>query len=162
MKIKVLLIYFIAMLLVHCKEPVKKATIDGRLSSVSQFIDLDDQPVSLDEFKGKKILLNFWATWCVPCLKEMPSMAEAQKILENEDFVFLFATTDPKAKILTFKEKNDYPFKYLRYTGTLDKLNIYALPSTFIYNSKGKIAQRIDGATAWDSDEMITNLKKIK
>ena len=75
--------------------------------------------------------------------------------------MFLFATTDTVEKIIEFKLKNNYPFQYLQLNSSLDKLNIYALPATFLYNSQGKLVKRIDGAAEWDSEEMLNLLRAI-
>ncbi|MBJ2174520.1 TlpA family protein disulfide reductase [Aureibaculum sp. A20] len=130
--------------------------------STADFKDLEGNSVLLSDFKGKKILVNFWATWCVPCIEEMPAMAEAQELLASENYIFLFATTDEMAKIDKFKEKHQFPFQYVRYQSSLDKLNIHALPATFIYNTKGELVKRWDGAQEWNSKEMIKQLKSIE
>jgi len=145
-----------------CNEaPTKNGTKVAK-EVISLYADLEDNLVSLEDFKGKKIVLNFWATWCTPCLEEMPSMAEAQELLQSENFVFLFATTDHIEKIIDFKQKHNYPFQFLQFKSSLDKLNIYALPATFLYDSKGNLVKRIDGATEWDSEEMLNQLRDLR
>ncbi|WP_117880736.1 TlpA family protein disulfide reductase [Aureibaculum luteum] len=133
-----------------------------KTESTADFKDLEGNSVLLSDFKGKRILINFWATWCVPCIDEMPSMAEAHELLASENYVFLFATTDEMSKIDKFKEKHQFPFQYLRYQTSLDKLNIHALPATFIYNTEGELVKRLDGAQEWNSAEMIKQLKSIE
>jgi len=134
----------------------------SKSETMATYTDLEGNAVTLSEFKGKKILLNFWATWCLPCLEEMPSMEIAQQKLASENYVFLFATTDKVNKINSFKEKHSYPFKFIQYKESLDKLDIYALPVTFIYNTDGKMVKRIDGATEWDTEEVLNQLKEIQ
>jgi thiol-disulfide isomerase/thioredoxin len=56
--------------------------------------DLDGKEISLASLKGKTVFLNFWATWCKPCVKEMPSMDKAYKELQGDDFVFLAASDE--------------------------------------------------------------------
>ncbi|QCX38870.1 TlpA family protein disulfide reductase [Aureibaculum algae] len=133
-----------------------------KTESAADFKDLEGNSVLLSDFKGKRILMNFWATWCVPCIEEMPSMAETQELLASENYIFLFATTDELSKIDKFKEKHQFPFQYLRYQSSLDKLNIHALPATFIYNTKGALVKRFDGAQEWNSVEMMKQLKSIE
>ena len=162
MGLKYLLMLFCLGLLMSCNlAPTKNGTKEVK-EVVSLYADLEGNFVSLEDFKGKKIVLNFWATWCTPCLKEMPSMAQAQELLQSENFVFLFATTDDIEKIIEFKQKNSYPFQFLQFKNSLDKLNIYALPATFLYDSKGNLVKRIDGATVWDSEEMLNQLRDIR
>ena len=161
MSIKHLLIGFCLGLLMGCNEvPTKKNTkIAQEVDSL--YTDLEGNLVSLNDFKGKKILLNFWATWCTPCLEEMPSLAKAQELLQSENFVFLFATTDNTEKIIKFKHNYNYPFRFLQFKSSLDKLNIYALPATFLYDSHGNLVTRIDGATIWNSEAMLNKLRDI-
>jgi len=147
--------------LLNCADVKKEKGIEIKPVITSLYTDLEGNPVAIKDFKGKRILLNFWATWCTPCLKEMPSMAKAQEVLKNENYVFLFATTDNLDKIDQFKKNNDYPFQYLQFKSTLDKLNIYALPATFIYDTEGNEVKRIDGATEWNSEKMLEQLRKI-
>lgn len=153
MSLKHLALFFF--IIIGCSKKPKSETI-------ATFTDLKGNAVELSDFKGKKILLNFWATWCTPCLEEMPSMEKAQQQLASENYVFLFATTDDLNKINHFNEKHHYPFQYLQYKKSMDKLNIHALPATFIYDTKGKLAKRIDGATKWDSKEMLNQLKAVQ
>ena len=125
------------------------------------YTDLDGNPIKINDFKGKRVVLNFWATWCTSCVKEMPSMEKAQEVLSDENYVFLFATTQKLKKIQTFKKRHPHPFQFLQYHSSLDKLTIYALPATLIYNTQGDLVKRIDGATEWDSEEMLTILRAI-
>jgi thiol-disulfide isomerase/thioredoxin len=146
----------------NCVDVKKEKVTEDKVNKTSLYTDLNGNSVALDNYKGKKVLLNFWATWCTPCLKEMPSMVNAQETLKNDNYVFLFATTDKLEKINQFRKNKKYPFQFLQFNGTLDKLNIYALPATFIYDTNGKQVKRIDGATEWDSEGILTLLRAIK
>ncbi len=155
MSLKNSVFFLLLLIMMGCAKTPKSET-------AATYTDLEGNNVSLSDFKGKKILLNFWATWCLPCLEEMPSMEEAQELLASENYVFLFATTDKVNKINSFKEKHKYPFQYLLYKDSLDKLDIYALPVTFIYNTEGKLVKRIDGATEWNSKEILNELRAVQ
>ncbi len=145
-----------------CGDVKKEKTIVKESKIPALFVDLKGENISLDSYKGKRLLVNFWATWCTPCLQEMPSLVRAQEILKDENYVFLFPTSDDLDKIIAFNKRKNYPLQFLHYTSTLDKLNIYALPTTLIYDTKGKMAKRIDGATEWDSDEIINLLRSVE
>ena len=126
-----------------------------------QFVDLDGKGVDFSDFKGKRLVVNYWATWCLPCLKEFPSFVEVQNSLKGEEIVFLFASPDKLEKIKEFKEAEGYDLNFLHLNPSLDKLDIYALPATFLYSSKGEIYKRVDGAMDWNSSEAIEMLKQI-
>lgn len=152
-----------------CKETDKKNEVvvatdksaEKTIVSKAGYQDLDGNPVALEEYKGKRILLNFWATWCRPCIEEMPSLLKAEEILEKENYVVLLAT-DQSAKIIkSFKARKGFDFNYLRYTGAFAELGINALPKTFIYNEGGVKVDEISGAMEWDSPEVIERLKNI-
>ncbi len=162
MKLNYFFVVIACVSMLDCADVQKKNTTETKTINTALYTDLDGNPVALNDFKGKRVLLNFWATWCTPCLKEMPSMERAQELLKNENYVFLFATTDNLKKINQFIDNKKYPFQFLQFKSTLDKLNIYALPATFIYDTKGNQVKRIDGATEWDSEEIINQLKAVQ
>lgn len=127
----------------------------------AMYVDLKGATVSLSDYKGKKILVNYWATWCGPCKKEMPALLKAQEILKESNYVFLLVSEESIAKILNFKSTTKYNFNFLKMNGSMEALGIYALPTTFIYNEEGKKVKEIVGAVHWDSEEMIQTLKEI-
>ncbi len=129
---------------------------------ISSFTDLEGNPVELSDYKGKRVLLNYWATWCRPCIEEMPSLLTAQEVLTKENYVFLLASDQSMEKIKVFKDKKGFDFTFLKFNGSLADMQINALPATFIYNESGKFMNRIDGATEWDSPRIIDKLKAIK
>jgi len=155
----------ILLLFMGCKTEIKKEPVpDVKKETVanSLYTELDGSPINLSDYKGKKILLNYWATWCVPCRKEMPAMLRAQDILEKENYVFLLASDESIEKIKKFKANTKYKFHFIKFTGALAQYKIYALPTTFIYNEKGDKVDRIVGAVEWDSKEIIDKLKNIQ
>ncbi len=140
----------------------KKDANEKLKSKTIVFSDLKGNDVALTDFKGKKVLVNYWATWCRPCVNEMPDLLKAQKILAKENYVFLLVSDESIDKITKFKTFRKYNFKFLKAKKTMASIGVYALPTTFIYNEKGKKVEEIIGATIWNSLEMITLLKNIK
>ncbi|MBL4643166.1 MAG: TlpA family protein disulfide reductase [Flavobacteriaceae bacterium] len=132
------------------------------LEEISGIVDLNGEPVDMSMFIGKKVLVNFWATWCAPCKKEMPDLLEAQKILTKDNYVFLLISDESQAQILEFKKKTNYDFTFLKSTKPTSSLGIYALPTTFVYTEKGEKVDKIIGAVQWNSEKMINKLKNIK
>ncbi|WP_223883352.1 MULTISPECIES: TlpA family protein disulfide reductase [Arenibacter] len=165
-----LYLLFPLMISTSCKQvkkqneaPTSDATVTQQTPTpTSIYVDLEGNPISLSDYQGKKILLNFWATWCRPCIAEMPSLLRAKEILEKENYQFLLVSDQSVKKITDFKERVDYDFNFIRTTAALSQLNIYALPTTFIYNEKGEKVEEITGAVEWDAETMITKLKNIQ
>ncbi len=143
-----------------CRDSKKSIKISNdSIESISYLVDLEGNPYNTSRLKGKKVLLNFWATWCGPCKKEMPDLLEAQKILVKENYVFLLVSDEPQARISEFKKKENYDFTFLKSTRSTASLGVYALPITFIYNEKGEKVDQIIGSVKWDSEKIIAKLK---
>ncbi len=143
------------------KEAPESIAVEVEQVSKSLYVDLEGNPVELADYKGKRILLNYWATWCRPCIEEMPALLKVQRILEKENYVFLFASDQTLKKIIAFKEARGFDFKYIKYNGAYTEQKISALPVTLIYNEAGEQVLRFDGGMDWDSPEMIEQLRKI-
>jgi thiol-disulfide isomerase/thioredoxin len=170
MRVTFFLLVMILVSLNACNDSSKKSaavitknkTTEKEAVSARGYADLEGNPVELSDYKGKRILLNFWATWCRPCIEEMPSLLKAQEILEKENYIFLLATDQSVKIINSFKARKGFEFTYIRYTGAFANLGINALPKTFIYNEEGDKVDEISGAIAWDSPEIIEKLKSVK
>jgi thiol-disulfide isomerase/thioredoxin len=121
---------------------------------------LNGQPISLKEYKGKIIFINFWATWCKPCIEEMPSIQEAQEILQNKDIIFLMASGESPEQIQQFKTGNPYQFNYVRIEN-IEEMNVQALPTTFIFNRKGNLVFSEMGYRNWAEKNNIDLINKI-
>lgn len=124
--------------------------------------ELDGTPIDLTQYKGKAIFINFWATWCRPCVQELPSIQKAMNIVQNEDIVFLFASNEATEAIETFKQSNPYKFHYVK-VENIEHLNITALPTTYIFNTAGELVFSEMGYKKWDDQtniDLITNLAK--
>lgn len=116
--------------------------------------DLKGSPVNPDQYNGKTVFINFWATWCRPCLEEMPSIKKAIEILRDKNIEFLFASNETIEQIGKFKANHDYLFNYVR-VENLEELNVMALPTTSIFNPEGKRVFSEMGYRKWDDKENI-------
>ena len=126
--------------------------------------DLNGLPINLEKYKGKTIFINFWATWCKPCLQEMPSIKKAMEILKNENIVYLFASDEAVEQIEKFKNNHPYPFQYMK-AENMEVLNIMALPTTYIFSPQGKLVFSEMGYRKWDNKsniDLIINIAKTK
>ncbi|WKD86926.1 Thiol-disulfide oxidoreductase ResA [Polaribacter huanghezhanensis] len=158
MKKTLFIISFI--LVLGCKDS-QDPKVSKILNNLENLVDLKGEPFDVSTLEGKKVLVNYWATWCAPCKKEMPDLLAAQKILSKENYVFLLISDESKEQIQDFKNKFKYDFTFLRSSESLSNIGIYAMPTTFVFNEKGKKVKEIIGATEWNSEEMITQLKEL-
>ncbi|MFN2438924.1 MAG: TlpA family protein disulfide reductase [Chitinophagaceae bacterium] len=121
---------------------------------------LDGQSHSLKQYQGKAIFINFWATWCKPCIQEMPSIKEAQNILKNENIIFLMASNESPEQIEEFANTRYYKFNFVRIENS-EEMNVQALPTTFIFNKKGDLVFSETGSRKWNEKSNIDLILKI-
>ena len=129
-------------------------------------IDENNAQFNLDQTKGKIVVINFWATWCPPCIAEMESLEELYKTYSgNHEVVFLFVTNDPFVKTNSFKSKKHYTFPvYRQISKEPDIFNVSSIPRTFILDKEGNIVVDKTGASNWNSksiQSLINSLSKL-
>ncbi|WP_301107818.1 peroxiredoxin [Sporosarcina sp.] len=114
---------------------------------------LAGETVTLSELKGKKVILNFWATWCPPCKAEMPHMESFYSKLTEEDHVELIAVNVTESEKLGVSEVKNFVESYkLSFPIPLDETaqvthqyGVFSMPTTFMIDTKGRIAQKVIG-----------------
>lgn len=112
--------------------------------------DLNGEPWTLKDLKGKVVMLNFWATWCPPCRKEMPDLQNLYQQFETQDFVILGISDDEPDKVRAFVQKQGTTYPVLLDTGSKVNhlLHVQGIPKTFVYDRQGKlVSQSIDMRT---------------
>jgi thiol-disulfide isomerase/thioredoxin len=119
------------------------------------------EPATLNQYSGKVIVLNFWASWCADCLREMPSLANAQQQLRNEEVEFILVTDETQPKLERFLSTHNYPFTFYRSLQTHKSNGIHALPCTYIIDRKGKVNYSIMGSTAWDDPKQVERIRNL-
>ncbi|WP_422356015.1 TlpA family protein disulfide reductase [Roseivirga pacifica] len=124
-----------------------------------KLIKLDSTPLTSQDLEGKTVFVNFWATWCGPCLKEMPSIERAKNELEEEGYVFLAVSNEEMSKIQTFEQKQSYTFTFAQSGLEPEALNIYSLPASYIINAKGEEVFKHIGAKEWDSPDNLATFR---
>lgn len=111
--------------------------------------------VTLDQFRGKVVLLNFWATWCGPCKIEMPAMERLYRSFSRKDFEILAVSTDAQGTAVTrpFQQEVGFTFPVLHDAdfGVGLQYGARQLPMTFLIDRKGIIRNRIPGARDWSA-----------
>jgi len=114
----------------------------------------EGERVNLSASEEKVILINFWATWCPPCVAEMPSLQNLYT--EYGDRVdFYFVSMESTKKLNKFMEKKNYDFPvYIPKQQVPDAIESYSLPTTYVISKDGKIVIDKSGAADWDSDKV--------
>ena len=128
------------------EERVSLATYDVNFKGI---ISADD--IHLETLKGKVVFLNYWATWCPPCIAEMP-MINSLYADYKDKIVFLFVTNEDPSKVKRFYSKNEYDFPTYHVISKLpEQIEYQTLPTTYILDKNGKIALSEFGAANWNS-----------
>jgi thiol-disulfide isomerase/thioredoxin len=127
--------------------------------------DINGNPVKLSDFKGQPILLNIWATWCGPCLMEMPSLAklaENPRVKAKGVVILCVATDESQATLQEFVKDKPWKMTILRATSLPPAFETDTIPATFLIAPNGQIVCTEAGAAQWDDPTVIEFLEKIK
>ncbi|MEJ2345026.1 MAG: TlpA disulfide reductase family protein [Gammaproteobacteria bacterium] len=126
--------------------------------------DVDGHRHRLSDYRGKLVVLNFWATWCPPCRREMPSMERARRALKGDKIVIL-AVDVGEDEDTVFKFTADFPVRFPllldRKGKVVKEYPVVGLPTTYIINAKGYITHRAVGSRDWDAPAMLKRLRKL-
>lgn len=130
------------------------------------FQDRFGESKTLNDFKGKLILLNLWATWCAPCREEMPSLDNLKKLFSSDEFDVLAISMDRgginKPKKFFEETKLKQLSLYIEPSAKLMfKLKAIGLPATLLIDKEGREVGRLPGPAQWDSDEAINLIRKF-
>ena len=144
-------------------QDMKVTTIDFE-SNMLQFSDLENNIFTIQNFKGKNLFINYWATWCNPCLAEMPYMAELyENYKDEEDIIFLYLSREKLETIKNYIPKDE----------SLQQLPIYkiitddeffatsGIPTTFIVNSDGEVIVKDLGSAFWNDESVFTFIDNL-
>jgi peroxiredoxin len=127
--------------------------------------DINGNQVSLSSFKGKVVLLNFWATWCPPCRAEMPSMNKLQQMLKNKGLVIIAISTDSRIdEPKYFIKQNPVDFTVLHDSNLKVSRNLYKvfmMPTTFLIDKKGVIVEKYFGEQDWTDPDIIKEIEAL-
>ncbi|MCK4864560.1 MAG: TlpA family protein disulfide reductase [Gammaproteobacteria bacterium] len=158
---------------VALKKPHKiKSGIDIYLKEYKGFIsplaikleDTNGEIIEKNNYKGQVTIINFWATWCPPCVQEIPSLNRLKKKMQGLPFELISINyAEEKKTILEFMKKVNVEFPVLldKDGGFAKKWNVITYPSTFIIDKEGKIKYGVNAAIEWDDPEFIKKIKAL-
>ena len=122
---------------------------------------LDSENINLSQSEGKVIIINFWATWCPPCVAEMPDLQELYDSYGNQVDFYFISNEQPKP-INLFLDKMGYDLPdYLQIEQSPQVLESSSLPTTYLISKSGEIVMRKTGAASWNSDKVHQVLEKL-
>ena len=116
----------------------------------------------LSKFKDKVVILNFWATWCAPCLEEMPAFEKLYRRYRSQGLTVIAVSLDKgdKSKVEKFVDEHSLTFPVLLdLDGIAERIYpSFTIPFTYVIDKRGRIAARVDGAKNWSSNETFAAL----
>jgi peroxiredoxin len=156
------LIGFLTVLLAGCYSGSRPPRIGTTPPDFS--VQDSDRKVSLDELHGKIVVLNFWATWCPPCIEEMPSLVEMQQRMKDKGITVLAVSVDVdedayrrflkdhKVDLLTVRDPSHK---------SSDLYGTFKYPETYIIDRGGVLRRKFIGAVDWNTPEIVEYLSKL-
>lgn len=124
-------------------------------------VDLDGKRIDFQSAKGKVAVVNVWATWCPPCVAELPKFVDLYADYKDK-VVFAFVANDDKEKVEAFLKKKGYQLPvYLQASNAPSELESSTIPATYIISKSGKIVVDERGAANWNSESTRTLLDEL-
>ena len=170
-------------LLARTETPLEPAPLSIKTKSVSARLDYELRPFSADfkphpidlltikgerivreHYRGKVTVINFWATWCPPCVQEIPSLNRLREKMRGDDFELIsvnYAETPEHVSQFMKEIEVDFPV-LMDLTGEVSaQWNVIAYPSTFVIGPDGKIHYGVNAAIHWDDDAIVAAMRKL-
>ena len=127
--------------------------------------DMDEKIKERDDYKGKPVIINFWATWCPPCREELPSMNRAWEKIKDEGIEMLAINIgEDEETISTFTK--DFPIDFTilldESSEEISNWSIRGLPTTFILDPQGHVIYRAVGGREWDNEKLLDMVRALK
>jgi len=128
--------------------------------------DMDEKTYQLADLRGKVVLINFWATWCPPCRKELPSMERLWQQFSKEDFMVLAINVGEDADTIfaftgTLEPAPSFPILLDRDSAVLKAWPVRGLPTTFVLDREGRVVYRAVGGREFDNPELVAQLRGL-
>lgn len=131
--------------------------LDGPLLTV------DGRQTGLKDFEERVLILNFWATWCGPCLAEMPSLERLQSRFAGQGLRIIAVTDEDSGMVQSFLQDAPYGLTVLidRDGSLARRLRIWSIPWTLVLDSRRRLVHFHQGARLWDTPDMVHNLEAL-
>jgi thiol-disulfide isomerase/thioredoxin len=125
------------------------------------FKDLNGKSINFTQSKGKPVLINFWATWCSPCIAEMPGLVELHNEFGSE-VDFYFVSNESVEKLNSFLAKKAYNIPVYKTASKIPEVfDTSSIPTTYLIDKEGNIIARAKGMANWDSKKVKEIIKRL-
>lgn len=136
----------------------------GNLAPDFTLKNLKGDSISLSDYKGKAVFINFWAKWCGPCVQEMPSIDRLNRVVSGDEIAVITINIGEDGDVVeNFMKDNNLNLEVLldSYKSVASKYGVRSIPSTFIIDKSGRITGTKIGAHEWDSEGVVNILKGL-
>jgi thiol-disulfide isomerase/thioredoxin len=123
--------------------------------------NLQGEVVDLTQYRGKVLFVNYWATWCPDCRRELPSIQKLADQVDRNKVIFLLISDEPLEKIKSFADKNEYNMLYLQTDKPHQENGIFTLPTTYVFDSEGYEITSKAGGADWSEPSMVTMIRGL-
>jgi thiol-disulfide isomerase/thioredoxin len=167
MKKKSYLIFLFTIILLSCSDSNNSIMnqVDVKTPAVFNLPDLDGKYINATDLKGSYVLVNFWATWCKPCVRELPSLNNLHKIFEDSNnFKLVAINVGQSKKVINEFINNKSPIDFMVLVDEQIELTdweVSAIPTTYLVDDKGTIIYKVEGEREWDSEEFTSFIKSF-
>lgn len=161
---RILLVLLVGAFLYAILRPGLPAPVIGQTTPDFQLMDLEGRRIQLSAYRGKIVVLNFWATWCAPCVEEMPSLNRFQEAFAPQGVVVLAVSVDEDEQALR-KFAADHQLKMIvardpdRLAST--SYQTFKYPETFILDRQGRLVRKLIGAADWADPRLTSFFKNL-
>ena len=145
-------------------DPAEYATSKESFDYNFSIKTLDGRDVDFNEFRGKPIFLNLWATWCGPCRAEMPSIQKLYEKVNKDSVAFVILSLDPEdqlQKVSKYVESKEFTFPVFIAGDLPSQLQVKMIPSTFVVDKNGILAYKKSGMADYDTKQFKKFLDKL-
>lgn len=126
--------------------------------------DLNGKTVNIKDYRGRVVLINFWATWCPPCRAEMPSMQRLKEKMAGKPFVILavdMGEAEDVVRAYIREIKTDFTVLMDRDGHALKAWKVFAFPTSYVVDTQGKIRYGLFGAIEWDEADTVAKITRL-
>ena len=138
---------------------------EGEQAPAFTLPSVDNRPVSLPDFRNKVVLVHFWATWCPPCVEEMPKLEQLYRAFQGKGLEIVAVSVDETGAdaVAPFMRKHGITFPVLLDPGgpTAKRYGTYKYPETYVVDRQGKVRYKVIGGLEWTSPETVTALQRL-
>ncbi len=145
------------LLITYFRRPDAPTGREGQAIDLSgTFQTLDGKKVTLDQYQGKVLFLNVWATWCPPCRAEMPTMSKLYERLSKDGLSMVAISNEDAQTVRQFMSERHYPFTVLLDPNDIlgRRFGINSIPTTFVVDGQGRLVMQHVGYNDWDSPKL--------